>query len=299
MQGTGFLGGRRPGAAGGRRVARRATATRRAAPSSPRRRSAGSAGSRTRRSRAGCGSTRSRSTTRLHRGRPPHPQPSIRPGRMAHRRRGALERTRTGRSGGPSTATTPSAMPATWATVARRSATPACPTSTPGSTSTIESSPTPHAPVMAEIDLVSSHTPWTPLPRLVPWAQVGDGSVFDPQPAEGLVTRRRLGGSAHACRKLYGESVQYSLSARCSRSCTPTRSRIWCSSSLGDHQPARVVSGPDADHDVPITIIAQDPDGLRGHRLVAVGRPATRPSPDAPVWRMDRFRDRFLDAFSP
>ncbi len=39
-------------------------------------------------------------------------------------------------------------------------------------------------PVMAEIDLVSSHTPWTPLPALVPWAQVGDGAVFASQPAE-------------------------------------------------------------------------------------------------------------------
>src|SRR5258707_5141519 len=30
------------------------------------------------------------------------------------------------------------------------------------------------APVMAEIDLVSSHTPWVPLPRLVDWSRVGD-----------------------------------------------------------------------------------------------------------------------------
>src|SRR5262249_55421910 len=31
-----------------------------------------------------------------------------------------------------------------------------------------------HKPVMAEIDLVSSHTPWTPLPTMVPWNKVGD-----------------------------------------------------------------------------------------------------------------------------
>src|SRR5699024_2857022 len=34
-------------------------------------------------------------------------------------------------------------------------------------------------PIMAEIDLTSSHHPWTPLPRLVPWDRVGDGSIFD------------------------------------------------------------------------------------------------------------------------
>src|SRR4029077_14689677 len=41
-----------------------------------------------------------------------------------------------------------------------------------------------HKPVMAEIDLTSSHTPWAPLPVMVPWDKVGNGSIFDPQPAE-------------------------------------------------------------------------------------------------------------------
>src|SRR5215469_5813487 len=41
-----------------------------------------------------------------------------------------------------------------------------------------------HKPVMAEIDLVSSHTPWAPLPTMVPWNKVGDGSIFDPMPAK-------------------------------------------------------------------------------------------------------------------
>src|SRR5262249_4063081 len=42
-----------------------------------------------------------------------------------------------------------------------------------------------HKPVMAEIDLVSSHTPWAPLPVMVPWSKVGNGSIFDPMPARG------------------------------------------------------------------------------------------------------------------
>jgi len=36
-------------------------------------------------------------------------------------------------------------------------------------------------PVMAEIALISSHAPWTPIARLVPWDQVGDGQVFNEQ----------------------------------------------------------------------------------------------------------------------
>ena len=41
-----------------------------------------------------------------------------------------------------------------------------------------------HKPVMAEIDLVSSHTPWAPLPTMVPWNKVGNGSIFDSMPAQ-------------------------------------------------------------------------------------------------------------------
>ena len=36
-------------------------------------------------------------------------------------------------------------------------------------------------PTMAELVLTSSHGPWAPLPRTVPWDAVGDGSVFGPE----------------------------------------------------------------------------------------------------------------------
>ncbi len=39
--------------------------------------------------------------------------------------------------------------------------------------------PAPRAPVFAEIALISSHAPWTPIPPLLPWDAVGDGTVFD------------------------------------------------------------------------------------------------------------------------
>ena len=48
-----------------------------------------------------------------------------------------------------------------------------------------ELAPADRPPVMAEIDLISSHHPWTPLPRLVDWDEVGDGSVFDGMPEQG------------------------------------------------------------------------------------------------------------------
>ena len=154
----------------------------------------------------------------------------------------------------------------------------------------------PHAPVMAEIDFVSSHTPWTPLPKLVPWQRIGDGSVFDPQPAEGR-SPVEVWADARQVQKLYGQSVEYTLGAMFSFLREYDQPDLVLVV-VGDHQPARIVSGQGADHDVPITIIAKDPavfDSIRSWGWDA----GTLPSRDAPVWRMDQFRDRFVDAFTP
>ena len=65
---------------------------------------------------------------------------------------------------------------------------------------------------------------------------------------------------------------------------------------LGDHQPAPIVSGNNASHDVPVAIVAHDPKVL--DRISGWGwDPGIHPSPEAPVWRMDAFRDRFLGAY--
>ncbi len=67
---------------------------------------------------------------------------------------------------------------------------------------------------------------------------------------------------------------------------------------LGDHQPATIVSGEGANHDVPISIIAHDPAVLA--QISSWGwQDGMLPGPQAPVWRMDTFRDRFLTAYGP
>jgi hypothetical protein len=67
---------------------------------------------------------------------------------------------------------------------------------------------------------------------------------------------------------------------------------------LGDHQPATIVSGDHAGHDVPVSVIAHDPTVL--DRIGSWGWQAgLRPDPHAPVWPMDAFRDRFLTAYGP
>jgi hypothetical protein len=152
----------------------------------------------------------------------------------------------------------------------------------------------PHKPLMAEIDFVSSHTPWTPLPREVPWGSVGDGSIYDPQPAEGLPPSVVWQSPRHV-QELYGQSVQYSMSTLFSFLTTYNDPNLVLVV-LGDHQPATEVSGAGANHDVPISIISKDPSVIK--RISSWNwQPGMLPSPTAPVWRMDAFRNRFLSAY--
>lgn len=152
-----------------------------------------------------------------------------------------------------------------------------------------------HAPVMAEIDFVSSHGPWTPLPRLVPWEDADDAAVFETQPAD-QPEPAAVWGDPQKVQALYGQSLEYTLGAMFSYLHTYDQPNLVLVL-LGDHQPGRIVSGPDADHDVPVTIISKDAAVF--DRIASwLWEPGVHPSPDAPVWRMDEFRDRFVDAFT-
>ncbi|WP_229716334.1 sulfatase [Mangrovihabitans endophyticus] len=150
-------------------------------------------------------------------------------------------------------------------------------------------------PLMAEIPLVSSHTPWAPIPHLVGWDEVGDGSVF-----AGIAAQAKKPGSVwkdpEAIRTEYRKSIEYSLGTLIS-----WMSRYGGDDTvlvfLGDHQPSPIVVGDGASHDVPISLVAKDPAVL--DRIAGWGwQDGLRPGPQAPVWRMDAFRDRFLGAFS-
>jgi hypothetical protein len=149
---------------------------------------------------------------------------------------------------------------------------------------------------MAEIDLVSSHTPWAPLPRLVDWSRVGDGSVFDPMPAEGE-SPEEAWRDPDLVKAAYAESVAYSLDAVTSF-VQQLHDQDLVLVVLGDHQPASIVSGEGVSHDVPVSIIAADPAVM--DRAADWGwQEGPRPDAGAPVWPMDAFRDRFLTAYGP
>jgi hypothetical protein len=158
-----------------------------------------------------------------------------------------------------------------------------------------ELAPVRRPPVVAEIALVSSHVPWAPLPQPVSWDAVGDGRVFDQMPAQAESVSQVWSDPARI-RDAYARSIGYSLSTLFSFVATYGSDRTVVVV-LGDHQPAPVVTGAGASRDVPVTILAKDPAVLAS--VSGWGwQDGVRPRPDAPDWRMDAFRDRFLQAFT-
>jgi phosphatidylglycerophosphate synthase len=152
-----------------------------------------------------------------------------------------------------------------------------------------------HKPVMAEIDLVSSHYPWAPLPTMVPWNKVGNGSVFDPMPARGE-SRLSILASASKERQAFATSIQYSLQVLTSW-VTELNDPNLVLILLGDEQPAAPITRPGASHKVVISIIARDPS-VFGQIASWRWQDGLLPGPSAPLEPMDAFRNQFLGAFS-
>ena len=85
--------------------------------------------------------------------------------------------------------------------------------------------PAPRAPVFAEIALISSHAPWTPIPPLLPWEAIGrrrGSSTATPPPA----TRRRWSGATTTgSATSTGQSLDYALARRRRLRRAPRRAR--------------------------------------------------------------------------
>src|ERR1700722_12835115 len=152
-----------------------------------------------------------------------------------------------------------------------------------------------HKPVMAEIDTTSSHIPWSPLPTMVPWNKVGNGSVFDPQPAQSE-TAATVWRNGNTVKQFYGQSIQYSLQALTSwvtELNDPNLVLIF----MGDHQPHTVVSGYGAPPEVPVSIVTRAPSVLK-QMSSWHWQNGLLPNLGAPVEPMDAFRNQFLNTFS-
>ncbi len=120
-------------------------------------------------------------------------------------------------------------------------------------------------PVFALLALLSSHAPWVPiLPVLDDWDQIGDGRIF--RQWEGLgEAPERLWLNPDRVREHYAESVAYAVQvagAYATRYTDPQTLLIL----LGDHQPARLITGLDPAPGVPVHVISGDPALLEPFR---------------------------------
>lgn len=148
-------------------------------------------------------------------------------------------------------------------------------------------------PLFAEISLISSHAPWVPVPQMIDWDDVGDGTVFN-EMAQSDDPPNVVWRDHDRVRDQYRQAVDYALQASFSY-VARQGADMPLFIILGDHQPAEFVSGGPS-FDVPVHVIGPD------HLVAMVGQwgwtPGLLPDEDLPAWSMDLFRDRFLRAFS-
>ncbi|MGK5685091.1 sulfatase-like hydrolase/transferase [Actinoplanes sp. URMC 104] len=149
-------------------------------------------------------------------------------------------------------------------------------------------------PLMAEVTLTSSHEPWTHVPSMVPWESLGAGQVFESQ-AAGAPDRPALWSDTVKTQAAYARTVAYSVDSFVSWAQKYGRDDLVLVI-FGDHQPMSVITGPNASRDVPVSVVAKDPAVLE--RIAGWNwTQGLRPAADAPVWRMDEFRDKFFAAY--
>ena len=147
-------------------------------------------------------------------------------------------------------------------------------------------------PLFVQVALISSHAPWVPVPKLLAWDRVGDGTVFDAMARAGdrpeVVWRDR-----DRVRAAYREAVDYSLAVVADYALRhaddPPLMIV-----LGDHQPVPWVAQAGG-ADVAIHLIG--PAYLVDRAAGWGFAPGLIPPAGSPAIPMDRMRDLILRGF--
>lgn len=154
-------------------------------------------------------------------------------------------------------------------------------------------------PIFAQVALISSHAPWTPIPPVIDdWSAIGDGALFTAW-AEPPIPPRELWLDGDAVRAAYVEALDYVLRTLGSWLRQPwERPRLVLI--VGDHEAGAVVSGPGTRSVVPVHVVGDRPELVL--RLAQAGLaegllpPAEQNDSLPPL--MSDFRSLFLDAFA-
>ncbi|MFM2390923.1 MAG: hypothetical protein RLZZ437_2478 [Pseudomonadota bacterium] len=150
-------------------------------------------------------------------------------------------------------------------------------------------------PLFAQITLISSHAPWVPVPDVLPWGQIGDGTEFNAMATRGdppaVVWRDH-----DRVRAQYRDSITYSLTVAFDWAAQQgARGEPPLILILGDHPPASFVSQI-GNRDVPAHLIGPP-------KVLALlddwgWSQGLLPTAETPRWPMQDFRDRFLSSLS-
>jgi len=147
--------------------------------------------------------------------------------------------------------------------------------------------------LFAQVVLISSHAPWVPVPRLIPWEEVGDGTAFNAMAQEGdppkVVWRDR-----DRVRDQYRQSVAYSVETALDWAAQsgPDMPLVFI---LGDHQAARFVAQEDR-ADVPLHVIG--PAALVDQMAGWGFAPGLIPPATQEALPMEAMRDMIIETFS-
>ncbi|MEM9732281.1 MAG: sulfatase [Pseudomonadota bacterium] len=146
-------------------------------------------------------------------------------------------------------------------------------------------------PLLAQIALASSHAPWVPIPEIIPWADIGDGTVFNAIAQSGdppnVVWRDR-----DRVRAQYRLAINYALKAVLEYGLLHAKDPPLMIV-VGDHQAAGFVA-LDERRDVPIHIIG--PEDLVERLSELAPFTGLVPPKDATALPMDKVRDMVLQA---
>lgn len=148
-------------------------------------------------------------------------------------------------------------------------------------------------PLFAQVALISSHAPWVPIPRLVPWEDLGDGTIFNEMATSGD-RPDEVWRDHDRVRDQYRMSITYALDTvvdyALRHAYDPPLMIV-----LGDHQAAGFIA-LDERSDVPVHLIG--PPALLEHVADWGWTRGMIPSDDAPILPMEAMRDLLLRAYS-
>ena len=148
-------------------------------------------------------------------------------------------------------------------------------------------------PSFVQVALASSHAPWVPIPDIIPWDSIGDGTVFNDVATSGdppeVVWRDR-----ERVRLQYKLAVDYALQSVLEYAVlhAPAPPLIFV---VGDHQAAEFIA-LDNRSDVPLHIIG--PAHLVERLSKIAPYPGLLPDDAANVFPMQQVRDAILTAFT-